>query len=132
MVRACRLVVDTGNIDIISQFKIRYTSGIHAFGWSKEEAIDYMVKNTAMPRNSIEAEVLRYITIPGQALTYTIGEMKILELRKNAEIALGSTFDLKEFHRTILYCPGPLHILETCIKIWIGEKLPTLKNKDKK
>ena len=86
MVRACRLVVDTGNIDIISQFKIRYTSGIHAFGWSKEEAIDYMVKNTAMPRSSIEAEVLRYITLPGQALTYAIGEMKILELREDFKI----------------------------------------------
>ena len=120
MVRACRLVVDTGNLKFINSPNDKLTiEGIHAFGWSKKKAVDYMIENTAMTRDNIEREVNRYITLPGQACSYKIGEIKILELREKAENALGTTFDLKEFHRAILYCPGPLNILESCINSWI-------------
>ena len=81
-----------------------------------------MVENTAMSRGNIEREVIRYITLPGQACTYKIGEIKILELRKRAENTLGNRFDLREFHRTILFCPGPINVLETCIETWLKSK----------
>ena len=78
-----------------------------------------MVENTAMSRGSIEREVDRYITLPGQACSYKIGEIKILELRRKAEHNLGDKFDLREFHRTILLCPGPINVLESCIDTWL-------------
>ena len=87
-----------------------------------------MVENSAMTRESIEKEVNRYITLPGQACTYKIGELKILELRKKSENALGDEFDLKEFHKTLLYCPGPLNVLESCVDKWIREQSFTLKS----
>ena len=93
--------------------------GIHALGWSRKKAIEYMVENTAMSRGSIEREVDRYITLPGQACSYKIGEIKILELRRKAEHNLGDKFDLREFHRTILLCPGPINVLESCINTWL-------------
>ena len=86
-----------------------------------------MVENSAMTRESIEREVNRYITLPGQACAYKIGELKILELRKKSENALGDEFDLKEFHKTLLYCPGPLNVLESCVDKWIREQSFTLK-----
>ena len=87
MWRACRLVVDTG---------------IHAKGWTREQVIDYMAENTALSIHEINTETDRYISWPGQALSYKIGEIKIRELRKKAEIELGSSFDIREFHEVVL------------------------------
>ncbi|MDR5589245.1 DUF885 domain-containing protein [Christiangramia sp. SM2212] len=85
--RACRLVVDTG---------------IHAKGWTREQAVDFMKKNTALSIHEINTEVDRYISWPGQAVSYKIGEIKIRELRKKAEEALGQDFDIRKFHEVIL------------------------------
>ena len=87
MWRACRLVVDTG---------------IHVFGWTREEAVDFMSKNTALSLHEVNTEIDRYISWPGQALSYKIGELKIRELREKAENELGSLFDIREFHEVIL------------------------------
>ena len=87
MWRACRLVVDTG---------------IHALGWSKQMVLDYMSSNTALSLHEINTETDRYISWPGQALSYKIGELKIRELRSIAEKKLGSDFDIREFHEIIL------------------------------
>ncbi len=87
MWRACRLVVDTG---------------IHAFGWSREEAVDFMAKNTALSLHEVNTEIDRYISWPGQALSYKIGEIKIRELREKAENELGGNFDIREFHEVLL------------------------------
>jgi len=85
--RACRLVVDTG---------------IHAKGWTRDQAVDFMKKNTALSIHEINTEVDRYISWPGQAVSYKIGELKIRELRKKAEEALGPDFDIRKFHEVIL------------------------------
>ena len=87
MWRACRLVVDTG---------------IHAKGWTREQVVDFMASNTALSLHEINTETDRYISWPGQALSYKIGELKIKELRKRAEIELGSKFDIRDFHEVIL------------------------------
>jgi len=87
MWRACRLVVDTG---------------MHVFGWSRPQAVDFMAENTALSLHEINTEIDRYISWPGQALAYKIGELKIRELRSLAEQELGSRFDLREFHERIL------------------------------
>ncbi len=87
MWRACRLVVDTG---------------IHAKGWTREQVVDYMASNTALSLHEIHTETDRYISWPGQALSYKIGELKIRELRKKAETELGNKFDIREFHEVIL------------------------------
>lgn len=87
MWRACRLVVDTG---------------IHAKGWTRVQVVDYMSSNTALSLHEINTETDRYISWPGQALSYKIGELKIRELRKKAENELGSKFDIREFHEIIL------------------------------
>ena len=87
MWRACRLVVDTG---------------IHAKGWTRDEVVNYMASNTALSLHEVNTETDRYISWPGQALSYKIGELKIRELRKKAEEALGSDFDIREFHEIIL------------------------------
>jgi len=87
MWRACRLVVDTG---------------IHSLGWSKQMVLDYMSSNTALSLHEINTETDRYISWPGQALSYKIGELKIRELRSIAEKKLGSDFDIREFHEIIL------------------------------
>ena len=87
MWRACRLVVDTG---------------IHAMGWTREKAVEYMSKNTALSLHEINTEVDRYISWPGQALSYKIGEIKIRELRKKAKQVLGNKFDIRDFHEVIL------------------------------
>ncbi|MCX2718885.1 DUF885 domain-containing protein [Lentiprolixibacter aurantiacus] len=87
MWRACRLVVDTG---------------IHALGWTRDQAINYMKNNTALSLHEINTETDRYIGWPGQALAYKIGEITIRELRKEAEKALGSKFNIREFHEVIL------------------------------
>ena len=106
MWRACRLVVDTG---------------IHAFGWDKARAIRYMRDNTALTDANIEAEVNRYISWPGQALGYMIGRLKIIELRRRAEAALGDRFDLRRFHDAVLRNGSvPLDVLESEIDAWIA------------
>ena len=87
MWRACRLVVDTG---------------IHAFGWTREEAVDFMSKNTALSLHEVNTEIDRYISWPGQALSYKIGELKIRELREKAENELGTLFNIRDFHEVIL------------------------------
>jgi uncharacterized protein (DUF885 family) len=109
MWRATRLVVDTG---------------IHAKGWSKQRAVDYMLDNTALTAGNVNAEVNRYITRPGQALAYKIGELKIRELRKRATETLGTDFDLRKFHDAVLENGAvPLDVLEDHINRWIeGQK----------
>lgn len=107
MWRASRLVVDTG---------------IHAKGWSKQEAIDFMLDNTALSPANIEAEVNRYISWPGQALAYKMGELKIRELRSMAEKELGDRFSLKAFHDIVLGQGSvPLDVLERQVTEWIAE-----------
>jgi len=104
--RAMRLVVDTG---------------IHAKGWSRDQAIDYMLENSGMTRTEVVAEVDRYIAIPSQALAYKIGALKIQELRKRAADKLGAKFDIKAFHEEVLGTGGlPLAVLEAKIDRWIA------------
>jgi len=106
--RAMRLVVDTG---------------IHAKGWSRDQAIDFMMNNSGMTRTEVIAEVDRYIAIPGQAVAYKIGALKIQELRKRAETKLGTRFDIKAFHEQVLNTGGlPLKVLEEKIDRWIAEQ----------
>jgi uncharacterized protein (DUF885 family) len=108
MLRAMRLVVDTG---------------LHAKGWTRDQAIKYMLDNSAMGRTDATAEVERYIAIPGQALAYKVGQLKILELRAKAEQALGAKFDIRQFHEQVLGTGAlPLTILEAKIARWIAAK----------
>jgi uncharacterized protein (DUF885 family) len=87
MWRACRLVVDTG---------------IHVKNWTKEQAVEFLKSNTALSIHEVNTEIDRYISWPGQALSYKIGELKIRELRKKAEETLGTEFDIRQFHEIIL------------------------------
>lgn len=97
---------------------------MHAFEWSREKAIGYMAENTACDMHDITSEIDRYITWPGQACGYKIGEIKIKEVRQIAEKKLGNNFDLKMFHHTIASMGGvPLNILETEIDKFIFEHL---------
>ncbi|ESO98869.1 hypothetical protein LOTGIDRAFT_231222 [Lottia gigantea] len=106
--RACRLVVDTG---------------IHAFGWTRERAIKFLESYSDFPKSQIEAEIDRYITWPGQACAYKIGEMKIIALRRKAEKILGRDFNIREFHHEVLSTGSvPLDILEEIITDWISAK----------
>ena len=107
MHRAIRLVVDTG---------------IHTKGWTREKAIQYSLNNEAESEASITSEIERYMAMPGQALSYKIGQLKIRELRAKAEKELGDTFDIKEFHEQILETGCiPLELLENKINLWIAE-----------
>ena len=108
MWRACRLVVDTG---------------MHALGWSRQQAIDFMKENTAKTENDIIVEIDRYIVWPGQALAYKLGELKIKQLRARAKKELGSRFDVRKFHNAVLDDgPLPLDLLERRINEWIAEQ----------
>ena len=108
MHRAIRLVVDTG---------------LHAMGWTREQAIQYSLDNEAESEASITSEIERYMANPGQALSYKIGQLKIMELRNRAEEALGANFDIKEFHQKVLQTGCiPLAILEEQIDQWIKSK----------
>ena len=107
MLRAMRLVVDTG---------------IHAKGWTREQAIKYMLDNSNMGETDVTAEVERYIAIPGQALAYKIGALTIQRLRQKAETELGDKFDIREFHAQVLMTGSlPMPILEQKIDRWIAE-----------
>ncbi len=107
MWRACRLVVDPG---------------MHYFGMTRQEAMDYMIENTSLSLHEINTEIDRYIGWPGQAVSYKIGELKIRELRKRAEDNLGEKFDLKNFHDLVLANGSiPLMTLERIVDGWISE-----------
>jgi uncharacterized protein (DUF885 family) len=106
--RAIRLVVDTG---------------IHSKGWTRDRTIQYILDNSSRGRSNATAETERYIAIPGQALAYKIGQLKISELRARAEKALGSRFDIREFHAQVLMTGAlPLAVLEKKIDDWIASK----------
>ncbi|NII55556.1 DUF885 family protein [Luteibacter sp. SG786] len=108
MWRACRLVVDTG---------------IHHLGWTRQQAIDYLTQNTALSDREIANEVDRYISWPGQALSYELGYLKIRELRARAEQQLGEKFDLRAFHDTVLALGSvPLPVLEQHVDAWIASR----------
>ncbi|XP_046350526.1 uncharacterized protein LOC124131352 isoform X1 [Haliotis rufescens] len=107
MFRASRMVVDTG---------------LHYFNWDKEQAVSYMLAHTAYSRNDIESEVHRYVTWPGQACSYKIGEIRIRQLRERAMQRLGPLFDLKTFHALLLKNgPVPLRILERMVNEWMTD-----------
>jgi uncharacterized protein (DUF885 family) len=106
--RAIRLVVDTG---------------LHAKGWSEQEAVDYFMANSSSAEGAIRSEVQRYIVVPGQATSYKIGMMKILELREKARAELGDKFDIKGFHDTVLGGGAlPLEILERRVNDWVASR----------
>jgi len=106
MWRAARLVIDTG---------------IHSMGWSRQQAIDYLASHTALAQLDIENEVDRYISWPGQALAYKLGELKMRELRGLAEAELGTKFDQRRFHDTLLNMGSvPLPAMESEMKAWIA------------
>jgi uncharacterized protein (DUF885 family) len=108
MLRAMRLVVDTG---------------LHSKGWTRQQAIDYMLSHSDMGRTDATAEVERYIVIPSQALAYKIGALTIQRLRRKAEAELGPKFDIRDFHAQVLMTGAlPLAILEKKIDAWIAEK----------
>lgn len=107
MWRACRLVIDTG---------------IHAQGWSRQQALDFLSSNTSLSQANVRAEVDRYISWPGQALSYKMGEIKIRQLRAKAELQLGAKFDLRAFHDALLANGAlPLEILEAEIDRFISK-----------
>ncbi|WP_434532958.1 DUF885 domain-containing protein [Alteromonas arenosi] len=109
MWRACRLVVDTG---------------MHTMGWSRDRALAYMLENTALSEHNVKTEIDRYISWPAQALSYKIGEIKIKQLRAEAESRLGENFDLRDFHDALLAQGSvPLYILEQNIEYFIQSNL---------
>ena len=106
MWRAARLVIDTG---------------LHRYGWSRQKAIDYLASHTALSQHEVETEVDRYISWPGQALSYKLGELSLRKLRAEAEAKLGPRFDKKGFHDTILAMGAvPLNVLESEMRKWIA------------
>jgi uncharacterized protein (DUF885 family) len=106
MLRAVRLVVDTG---------------LHAKAWSREQAIAYMISTTGLSESEVISEVERYMALPGQACTYKVGQLKILELRDRARTALGARFNLKDFHAVVLENGAlPLNLLEKLVDEWIA------------
>lgn len=107
MWRAIRLVVDTG---------------LHAERWTEEEAVQYFMANSPQPEGAVRSEIERYLTMPGQAVAYKIGMMKIQDLRERARASLGAAFDIREFHDTVLGGGAmPLPVLEARVERWIAE-----------
>ena len=108
MWRAARLVIDTG---------------VHHKGWTRHQAIDYLAAHTALSQHEVETEVDRYISWPGQALSYKLGEIKIIELRTMAEKELGAKFDIRKFHDALLEIGSvPLPVLEEHIKAFVAKQ----------
>jgi uncharacterized protein (DUF885 family) len=108
MWRACRLVIDTG---------------VHAMGWSREQALDYLTANTALSLHEISTEIDRYISWPGQALSYKLGEYTIWQLRREAEQVLGENFDVRDFHDFVLGLGSvTLEILQDEVRSWIKDQ----------
>ncbi|MDH4018968.1 MAG: DUF885 domain-containing protein [Xanthomonadales bacterium] len=108
MWRACRLVIDTG---------------VHAKGWSRQQALDYLAGNTALSIHEVTTEIDRYISWPAQALSYKLGEYTIWQLRREAESRLGADFDLRDFHDFILALGSvPLEILKSEVTRWVAEQ----------
>jgi uncharacterized protein (DUF885 family) len=109
--RACRLVVDTG---------------MHALGWSRQKAIDYMTDNSPMRASQIVPEIDRYAVTPGQALAYMIGRLEIQRMRRDAEADLGSAFDIKGFHDVVLGSGlMPLAVLDRVVRSWVDDRSAT-------
>jgi uncharacterized protein (DUF885 family) len=109
MWRACRLVIDTG---------------IHSQGWTRQQAIDYMAGNTSLSEGNIRAEIDRYISWPGQALAYKLGELQIWEMRRKAETLLGDRFDLRQFHDVLLRNGAlPMALLQSVVERYIDTQL---------
>ena len=107
MFRAVRLVVDTG---------------MHSKHWSREHAISYMISQTGMGEDEVTIEIERYLVMPGQALAYKVGMIKILSLRETAKKELGEKFKLSEFHDVVLSNGSvPLDVLEVIVKDWIKD-----------
>ena len=108
MWRACRLVVDTG---------------MHTQGWSRAQAIDFLASNTALSLHNVTTEIDRYISWPGQALSYKMGELTIKRLRNEAEQALGKNFDLRDFHDQLLkHGSMPLSMMDKVVMKYIHEQ----------
>ena len=108
MWRACRLVIDTG---------------IHAKGWSREQALDYLASNTALSMHEVTTEIDRYISWPAQALSYKLGEYTLWKLRADAEGQLGEAFDLRKFHDFVLSLGSvPLDVLGEEVANWIEQQ----------
>jgi uncharacterized protein (DUF885 family) len=106
MWRACRLVIDTG---------------VHAMGWTREQALDYLSSNTALSIHEVTTEIDRYISWPGQALSYKLGEYTIWQLRRKSEESLGAEFDVRAFHDFILSLGSvPLDVLTDEVDLWIA------------
>lgn len=109
--RACRLVVDTG---------------MHALGWSRHQAIEYMVRNSPISEGQLAAEIDRYIASLGQALAYMLGRLEILRMRTDARARLGDRFDIKAFHDTVLGSGAlPLRLLDRVVSSWADEVAAT-------
>jgi uncharacterized protein (DUF885 family) len=105
--RAARLVVDTG---------------LHAFGWSRERALDYMTEHVPLPREFLAAEIDRYLVMPGQALAYLTGKLEILRIREDARQRLGPAFSLPAFHGAVLdHGSLPMSTLARSISGWLGQ-----------
>lgn len=118
MWRAARLVIDTG---------------LHRYGWTRRQAIDYLASHTALSQHEVETEVDRYISWPGQALSYKLGELTIRKLRKEAEDTLGPKFDKAAFHDRFLAMGAvPLNVLEDQMRVWIREQARAAKIAPKK
>jgi uncharacterized protein (DUF885 family) len=110
MFRAVRLVVDTG---------------IHRKHWTRQQAIDYMLEKTGMAPSDVVSEIERYFVLPGQALAYKIGMLRILDLRARSQAQLGSAFDIRQFHAIVLGSGAmPLGILEKQVDAWIAHRAP--------
>ena len=108
MWRACRLVIDTG---------------VHHKGWTRAQALAYLRDNTALSEHEVTTEVDRYISWPGQALSYKLGEITIMRLRREAEAALGATFDVRKFHDALLSQGSvPLPVLESQVRAWVASQ----------